>query len=156
MSAGQFIIFSANSDAINIADIIANTVKVALVDYNAGNPIDSSETGDTIWSDVSSEEIANGYGYTTGGTTLTTKVINTITDGFSFSSDNALWTASGGAIPSWRSAVMYISGTLWGKTNPLIGYFLGNSSDTDIASTSDSSELKLFTPSEGWFTKTAP
>jgi hypothetical protein len=44
-------------------------------------------------------EVANGNGYTTGGTTLTNVVAPTVnTDESKFDADDALWNASGGSI----------------------------------------------------------
>lgn len=149
MAAGAFTIFSANVPAINIDDLLTATVKFALVS-SAYTP-SAGEAGHTVWANVSANEIANGNGYTTGGVTLGSKLATDITLGSKFSSANAQWTASGGSIPAWRYAVMYASGALWGVTDPLIGYFVGDSTPADIPSTPNGAPIVLVCPSGGWF-----
>ena len=152
MAASAITIYAANLNHLNAYDLLGATVKLALVS-SAYTP-DASSTGNKLWSSVSANEIANGNGYITGGATLATKVVTAITNGFKFSCDNVSWTASGGAIPAWRYGVFYVAGTLWGMTNPLIGYFLGDSSPADTPATSDGSPLTIQAPASGWFTST--
>ena len=148
-SPGTFTLFSKNKDDIRINDLIGATVKIALV--GSGYTPDASVTGNSIWSDVSANEIANGNGYTTGGSALTSLASTAISGGYKFSSGNLTWTASGGSIPAWRYAVMYVSGTLWGMTNPVIGYFIGDSAPADVPATSSGNTLTLNCPAGGWF-----
>lgn len=150
MAAGTFTLYSRNKDNLNIDDLLAATVKVALVD-SSYTPDTDPTTGHDTWSDVSADEIANGNGYTTGGATVGSDVATAISGGFKYASANVAWTASGGAIPAWRTAVMYVSGTLWGMTDPVIGYFLGDNAPADIPATSDGSTLTLTCPTDGWF-----
>ena len=60
-------------------------------------------------------------------------------------------TASGGSIPAWRYGVMYVSGSLWGKTSPVIGYFLGDSTPADVPATTDGNPLTIQVNANGWF-----
>ena len=46
---------------------------------------------------------------------------------------------------------MYVVGSLWGMTNPIIGYMLGDSTPADIPATTDTNILTLAVPSGGWF-----
>lgn len=154
MSAGPFVLFAANIADLNMSDLLAASVHLALVDYNAGNPIDSSSAGDTLWSDLSADEIAAGDGYSAGGIALSNVTATPITDGFQCSSDTVEFTATGTGIASWRYAVLFVNGTLWGKSSPLIGYFLGNSADADIPLTPGGGPLQLFCPVDGWFRQT--
>lgn len=48
---------------------------------------------------------------------------------------------------------MYVSGSLWGLTNPLIGSFLGDNAPADIAATTAGNNLTVTAPSAGWFDK---
>lgn len=149
MAAGTFTLFSANKDDLRMQDLTGATVKLALV--TSSYTPDAAATGHDEWADISTNEIANGNGYTTGGATLANDAITAITNGHKYSSDNVTWTASGGAIPAWRYAVLYVSGTLWGKTSPVIGYFLGDSTPADVAATTDGNNLAINCPSGGWF-----
>lgn len=152
MAVGTVTLYSANKDDLNINALVGATVKVALVS-SAYTP-DSTVSGDALWSSVSTNEIANGNGYTTGGATLASTAATAVTGGFKFTSASPAWTASGGNIPAWRYAVFYVSGTLWGLTNPLIGYFVGDTTPADIPATTSGNPLTLNTPAGGWFDAT--
>ncbi len=153
MAAGTFTLYSKNKDDIRINDLTGATVKLALVS-SSYTPNTDSSTGHSLWSDASGNEIANGNGYTTGGVSLSSLAATAISGGFKFSSGNPSWTASGGNIPAHRYYVMYVSGTLWGMTNPLIGYFLGDNTPADIAATTSGNTLTVTCPSGGWFDAT--
>jgi len=149
MPAGTFTLYSANKDDVNVADLLGLTLKIGLVS-SAYTP-NNATGGHSLWSSVSSNEIANGNGYTTGGATLGTLASTAITGGWKFTTANPSWTASGGNIPAWRYAVMYVSGTVWGMTNPVIGYFIGDDTPADIPATTAGNTLTLVCPSDGWF-----
>jgi hypothetical protein len=100
-------------------------------------------TTDEVWADVSANEIANGNGYTTGGGTLASVVLNQTSGTVKFTSAAFVWTASGGSIPAWRRAVVYYLGTLNGKVNPLVGYFLGDNTPADIPATTSGNTLTV-------------
>ena len=146
MAAGVFNLYKASVDRVSINDLLSATVKFALV----ASTYTFDEAHDE-WADVSANEIAAGFGYTAGGAALASKVATSVTNGYKFASANVSWTASGGSIPAWRHAVMYVSGSLWGRTDPLIGAFLGDSTPADIPSTPDGAPLVLVTPGNGWF-----
>jgi hypothetical protein len=152
MAAGTFTLFSKNKDRISINDMLSATPKLALVS-SAWTP-DSSATGNSLWADMSANEIANGNGYTSGGVTLGTLAATAVTGGFKFSSANPSWTASGSGIPAHRYYVMYLSGTVWGRVNPVIGYFLGDTTPADIPLTTATNTLTVTVPAGGWFDAT--
>lgn len=149
MASGTFTLFSKNKDDIRINDIVGATVKIALV-TSAWTP-DSSVTGNSVWADMSANEIAAGNGYSAGGASLASMVATAISGGYKFSSASPSWSASGGNIPAWRYAVIYVVGTLWGMTNPVIGYFVGDSTPADIPATTSGNSLTINTPAGGWF-----
>lgn len=149
MAAGTFTLYLANLDDMRMQDLTGATVKIALVS-SAYTP-DTTNTGNSLWADASANEIANGNGYTTGGATLANDTVSTITNGWKYDSDDPSWTASGGSIPVWRYAVMYVSGALWGKTNPLIGMFIGDSAPADVPATSNGNPLTINVNANGWF-----
>lgn len=98
---------------------------------------------DEVWADVSANEIANGNGYTTGGGTLASVVLNQTAGVVKFTSAAFVWTASGTGIPAWRRGVVYYLGTLNGKVNPIVGYFLGDSTPADIPLTTSGNTLTV-------------
>lgn len=149
MAAGTFTLFSANKDDINLNDLVGATLKMALV-TSAYTP-DAAVTGNSVWANVSTHEIAAGNGYTAGGVALVSVAKAAITGGFKLTSANVVWSASGGFIPAWRYAVMYVDGTLWGLTNPLIGYVLADTTPADAPATTTGNTLTLVCPNEGWF-----
>jgi|WetSurSiteA1Bulk_404760.scaffolds.fasta_scaffold01217_2 hypothetical protein len=115
----------------------------------------SSMTVDLVnhdtWSDVSSTELANGNGYTTGGATLSAISFTAITNGYKFMSSDVTWDATGGSIPAWRYGVFYASGTYNGVVNPIIAYFLGDSTPADVPATTVGNSLQVRCPTDGWF-----
>ena len=153
MAAGTLTLYSKNKDDIRVNDITGATVKMALVS-SAYTPDTNSSTGHSVWADASANEITAANGYSAGGIALSSMAATAITGGFKFSSANPVWTASGGSIAAWRYAVMYVLGTLWGMTNPLIGYFLGDSTPADIAATTSGNTLTQTCPANGWFDAT--
>jgi hypothetical protein len=46
---------------------------------------------------------------------------------------------------------MYLSGTVWGQVNPLIGYFLGDSTPADIPLTTAGNTITVNQNAAGWF-----
>lgn len=153
MAAGTFTIYGANKADIRLNDLVSANIRIALV-TSVYTP-DVTATGNTLFANVSANELANGNGYTSGGAPLTgTTAANVANTGFKFSTGNAVFTASGAGIPAWRYAVMYYSGTLWGKVNPLIGYFVGDATPADTPATTAGNTLTLTTPTTGWFDET--
>lgn len=83
-------------------DLDGHTFKVALL--NASHVFDPT---DTVWADVSANEVANGFGYTTGGATLASVTWSQTTGTATFDFTDPEWTASGGAIGPTAHAVIY-------------------------------------------------
>lgn len=142
MAAGAFIfpdLAKLNmSSATNLLNT-ANTFKLALV-TSVWTP---NNTTNEVWADVSANEIAAGSGYTAGGGTLTNDALTQTAGVVKFTSDAFVWTASGGSIPAWRRGVVYASGTLNGKVNPIVGYFLGDTTPADIPATTSGNTLTV-------------
>lgn len=127
-------------------DLDTATIKLAL--FSSSMTVDL--TNHDTFSDISGE-IANGNGYVTGGKTITNPAITAVTNGYKFSSDDVQWDASGGSIPAWRYGVMYASGTYNSVVDPLIGYFLGDTTPTDVPATTSGNSLQVRCPANGWF-----
>ena len=148
MAAGQITLYQANLDDMRMADLLSATVKLSL---HASTYTPSAGTaGHSVAADLTGE-IANGNGYTTGGATLTGKLVTAVTGGWKFESDDPAWTATGGNIPAWRYGVLRVDGALWGKTSPLIGYFVGDTTPADVPATTDGNPLTITCNANGWF-----
>lgn len=150
MAAGNFTFFTRNFDALNIDDLVAADVRLALL-TSAFVPDTDETTGQHIWGDVSGNEIAAGNGYAAGGQALGSKAVNAIAQGYAFDSADVVWNASGGDIPAHRYAVMRVNGSLWGKVDPIIGYILSDNTPADIPATTDGNSLTYQAPAAGWF-----
>lgn len=147
MAAGAFTFFNKNRDDLNINALVGATVKFALVS-SAYTPNVDSSTGHAVWGDVSANEISAAGGYSAGGATIANDAATAISGGFKYTSDNVQWS---GPVGAWRYAVVYVSGSLWSLTNPLVGYFVGDSTPADIPATTTGNTLTLICPSGGWF-----
>lgn len=151
MAAGPMIVYRANLDGVAMNALTGANLRMALV-ASTYTP-DATNTGHSAWSSVSTNEIANGNGYVTGGYTLTGSV-STVTNGFKLSSGNPTWTASGGSIPAWRYAVLYYLGTVDGVVNPVLAYCLGDSTPADVPATTVGNTLTINCPAGGWYDTT--
>mgnify|MGYP000981730954 CR=1 FL=1 len=152
MAAGAFTFYDQTAHTLMSGDLDSATIKCALVTSSYTPDQDAHDE----WGDVSSNELSNGSGYTTGGETLGSVALTEITKGYKVASSNIQWTASGGNIAAWRYAVFYVSGSYNGKTSPLIGYFLGDSTPADVPATTSGNTLTLNCPAGGWFDVTRP
>lgn len=149
-SACQF--FANNIDELKLLDLPGATINMLLT--TSSYVPSTVVTGHAALADVTNE-LANGNGYTTGGVALATPTVPTFsTTGHKFTTGNASWTASGTGIPAWRYGVIYVVGSLWGITSPLLCYFTGDSAPADIPLTAAGNTLQINTPANGWFTVT--
>jgi len=82
--------------------------------------------------DISSDELANGNGYTTGGQTLSgvTVTENDPADRTDVAWNNPTWTASGGSIGGSCGAIVYDDTV---TDNPIVGYIDFDSTQTAAA-----------------------
>lgn len=143
MAAGPFIFPDlAKLNFFGATNLLgANTAnfKLALVS-SAWTPNNSTNE---VWADASANEIAAGNGYTAGGGALTGVALTQTSGTVKFTASAFVWTASGGSIPAWRRGVVYYSGTLNGKVNPIVGHFLGDSTPADVPATTDGNTLTV-------------
>ena len=143
-------VFAKNINAFKLSDLSSVNIRMALVS-SAASP-DTTATGNTIWANLSANEIAGGTGYTSGGYSLTGSNAVSGTTGYYFTSGNPSWTASGAGIAAWRYGVLYYTGALWGVTDPLIAYFVGDGTPADVPLTAAGNTLQITCPAAGWFT----
>lgn len=143
MAAGAFVFPDlAKLNFFNATNLLgANTAnfKLALVS-SAWTPNNSTNE---VWADVSANEIAAGNGYSAGGGALTGVALTQTGGTVKFTSSAFVWTASGTGIPAWRRGVVYYSGTLNGKVNPIVGHFLGDATPADVPLTTSGNTLTV-------------
>ncbi|MGE4536636.1 MAG: hypothetical protein AB7D37_06130 [Desulfovibrio sp.] len=99
-------------------------IKLALI--GSGYVFDSAHT---VLADASDYEIS-GDGYTPGGMSLTGKTATDSDGVVSLDADNLEWSA---LTATFRFGLLYKSGTINGKTDPLIACILFNDTPADIA-----------------------
>lgn len=108
--------------AEKVHNLGSDTLKIALT-----NTAPNASTN-TVLADIT--QVANGNGYTTGGTAVT--VTGSSQTGGTYAltqSADVVFTATGGSIPSFRYAVLY-NDTPTSPADPLIGYWDYGSSVT--------------------------
>src|SRR3990172_11793268 len=100
---------------------------------------------DEVWADASANEIATAgqTAYAAGGAALSSVPLAQSAGVVKFTSAAQVWTADGTGIPAWRYGVVYYLGTLNAKVNPLVGYFLGDSTPADIPLTTSGNTLTV-------------
>lgn len=93
-------------------DLLADTIKCILgsssMTFNAAN---------TLYSDISANELATANGYTAAGATLANKAISIASNIGKWDADDVTWTASGGSIAAAMSALYSTT-----NSNHLIGH----------------------------------
>ena len=92
-------------------DLDSDTFKVALL---SGYSFDAT---DTVFSDVSGDEISGTHGYTSGGAALSNAYVGQTSGTGKWDADDVSWTASGGTL-SATGAIVYNTS----KSNKLVGY----------------------------------
>jgi hypothetical protein len=89
----------------------------------------SINTGHTVWTDVSSAEVANGNGYTTGGILLANKILGYTGATGKWSADNPVFSA---LTKTFRWALLYANKTVGPIVDPLILAILLDNTPADI------------------------
>ena len=126
--------FFSATDLLNPANVFKITLHTSVwVPANATNEVYADATN----------ELATAFGYTVGGITLTGIALTQTAGVVKFTSAAAVWTAAGGSIPAWRYGVVRASGTLNGKVDPIVGYFLGDNTPADSPATTTGNTLTV-------------
>lgn len=108
--------------------LATNTIKCAAM-TSAWTPNMATQS---LWADISANEVANGNGYATGGQTLAGQVFTETAGVAKFDANDHSYTGSGAGFVI-RYEAFYASGTLNGHVNPLIGYRLLDSAPADVS-----------------------
>lgn len=141
MAAGAFIFpDKAKLNFFSATDLLnpANTFKLTL---HTSTWVPANSTNE-VFADATNE-LATANGYTAGGITLTSVALTQTAGVVKFTSAAAVWTASVGSIPAWRYGVVRAVGTLNGKVDPIVGYFLGDSTPADVPATTAGNTLTI-------------
>jgi len=141
MAVGAFVFpDKAKLNFFSATDMLnpANTFKITL-HTSTWTPNNSTNE---VFADATNE-LSTANGYTAGGITLTGVALTQTAGVVKFTSAAAVWTASGGSIPAWRTAVVRAVGTLNGKVDPIVGYFLGDSAPADVPATTTGNTLTI-------------
>lgn len=96
-----------------------------------------------VYADLSNE-LATANGYTNGGLTLSSVTWTRAVGVASFAAANAVWTASGAGITN-RYAILRLSGTFNTLVDPLIAYYLLDTTPADIVTSSGNTLTLAFT-----------
>lgn len=112
-------------------DLDTDTIKIALVTSSY-----TPSTAHTQWSSVSSYEVSSGSGYTTGGVTLASPVATNSNIDYA----DPVWAS---LTKTFRYGVCYKSGSGGGLTNPLLFYFLFDTTPADIVNTGSNFSIEL-------------
>jgi hypothetical protein len=141
MAAGTFTMFDkAVLNIVNATHLLdpANSFKWTL----HTSTYTPSVSGNEVYADLTNE-LSTANGYTNGGLALANDAVTLSAGVVKFTGDAAVWTAAGGSIPAWRTAVLRAVGTLNGKVDPLVGYFLGDSTPADVPATTTGNTLTI-------------
>jgi len=141
MAAGPFII--PDKAVLNIAIGLLNPANTFKLSYHTSAWVPNPATVE-VFADVSNE-IAAGGGYSSGGITLANDVLTISGSTVKFTCDPAELTATGGPIAAYRYGVVRANGTINGKVDPVVAYFLGDSTGIDVPVTTVGNKL-TFTP----------
>ncbi len=117
-----FVTDLANGTHANALNADTDTLKVVLTNTA---PVATN----TILANIT--QIANGFGYTTGGEDVINAATTTTGTITVASADTVVWTATGGSIAQFRYCVLY-NDTPTSPVDPLIGWW-DNGSAVDLA-----------------------
>lgn len=141
MAAGQIVLFhKAILNMFNATGLLdpANTFNVSL----HTSLMTPDVAVDEVYANMDAE-IAAGNGYLAGGKAMTGVAISQTGGVTKFTHDPVVWTAAGGSIPAWRFGLIRAVGTLNGKIDPVVGYFLGDNTPADIPATTTGNTLTI-------------
>ncbi len=83
----------------------------------------------TIWSDISTNEVATGSGYTTGGAALASNDVTYSGTTATFDAADVTWTS---LTKTFRFGILYINATVNSIVKPLIGVILFDSTPANV------------------------
>ena len=105
-------------------DLDSATLKLALV-----SSIYAFNAAHTTWAEVSANEVADGYGYTTGGAVLGAPTLTEVAGVCTFDAEDVSFTT---LTKTFRAGVVYAEGTFDTVVNPVLFYVLFDSTPADL------------------------
>jgi len=124
-----------------------SNIKMAL--FLSTSNANTLSVGTGIYADLTNE-VANGFGYLTGGVALTGETWTQTAGVATFDCDDVVWSALGGSITA-RYAVIYVDATVNTIVKPLICVCLLDTTPADVTVTSGNT-LSIEINSSGVFT----
>lgn len=150
MAAGKWKLYEAAKEylADGTFDLDDTTNwKIAL--FLSTSNANTLSVGTGVYGDLTNE-VANGFGYTTGGEALGGITWNRSGGTVTFDSNNPIWTAAGGSIVA-RFAVIYKDATVNGIVKPLLCVCLLDVTPADVTATNGNT-LTITMNASGIFT----
>jgi hypothetical protein len=146
MAAGPLIIpDKARLNFVNATDLLgANAANFKLALF--GPFWTPNNATDEVLADMGDNEVTGANGYTTGGAALTGVSLTQTGGVVKFTCNPVSWTGLGAGFQAWRRGVIYYAGTLNGKVNPIVGHFLGDSTNVDVPVTTPATSPLTITP----------
>lgn len=141
MAAGAFTFPDKAKLNFTSATNLLNPVNTFKLSLHTSTWVPANSTNE-VYADATNE-LATGFGYTAGGIALTAVALTQTAGVVKFTSAAAQWTAAGGSIPAWRYGVIRAVGTLNGKVDPIVGYFLGDATPADVPATTTGNTLTV-------------
>ena len=140
-AAGAFVFSQKSKLNFFSATDLLNPANVFKITLHTSTFVPAPTTNE-VFADFTNE-LATANGYTAGGITLTGVTLTQTAGVVTFTSAAAVWTASSTGIPAWRYGVVRASGTLNGKVDPVVGYFLGDATPADVPLTTSPNTLTV-------------
>ena len=125
------------------------TTNMQMALFTSLSNADTLSVGTNVFGDLTNE-VATAFGYTAGGVALTGETWTQAGGVATFDCDNAVWTASGGAIVA-RFAVIYVNATVNTIVKPLIAVCLLDTAPADVTVTTGNT-LTIAINASGVFT----
>lgn len=132
--------YTAGSPQVSIA---SQSFKIALLTSTY-----TFSAAHAVYADLTNELTTSG-GYTAGGLALASVAYTQAAPNSNFTAANPQWTASGGGIPAWRFAVVYINATVNSIVKPLL--FAIDNNGSDVPATTAPNTLTIVWNATGVF-----
>lgn len=109
-----------------LGDLDALTINVALVTSSY-----TWDATDTQWSEISTNEVATGDGYTTGGAAIASLAVSAVGSGVTkLDGNDVTWSS---LTKTFRFGIAYADGSFGGLTDPVLFGILFDDTPADVA-----------------------
>lgn len=150
MAAGKFKLYDLAKLRIGNTTIdLSSSTSFQMALFQSTSNCNTLSVGTGVYGDLTNE-VANANGYTTGGLALTGESWTNAAGVETFTSNPAIWTASGGSIVA-RFAVIYVNATVNTIVKPLLAVCLLDTTPADVTVTTGNT-LTITPNASGIFT----